>query len=56
VLRHVQRAAAEGDEAAGPAPAKTKFGFSLGLSDFAWSQSYDSELQRQRCKFLQRHG
>jgi hypothetical protein len=22
----------------------------------AWSQSYDRELQRQRCKFLQRHG
>jgi hypothetical protein len=21
-----------------------------------WSQSYDCELQRQRCKFLQRHG
>jgi hypothetical protein len=21
-----------------------------------WSQSYDRELQRQRCKFLQRHG
>jgi hypothetical protein len=21
-----------------------------------WSQSYDRELQRQRCNFLQRHG
>jgi hypothetical protein len=22
----------------------------------SWSQSYDRQLQRQRCKFLQRHG
>jgi hypothetical protein len=22
----------------------------------AWAQSYDFDLQRQRCKFLQRHG
>jgi hypothetical protein len=23
---------------------------------FSWSQSYDRDLQHQRCKFLQRHG
>jgi hypothetical protein len=28
----------------------------LGRSIRSWSQSYDRELQRQRCKFLQRHG
>jgi hypothetical protein len=25
-------------------------------TQFTWSQSCDRELQRQRCKFLQRHG
>jgi hypothetical protein len=25
-------------------------------SFISWSQSYDRELQRQRCRFLQRHG
>jgi hypothetical protein len=28
----------------------------LSLRDSTWSQSYDRDLQRQRCKFLQRHG
>jgi hypothetical protein len=31
--------------------------FILKLANFdSWTQSYDRELQRQRCKFLQRYG
>jgi hypothetical protein len=37
---------------------KIVLGYILGdlIHSLIWTQSYDRELQRQRCKFLQRYG
>jgi hypothetical protein len=57
---HEDRSGDEDPAAAGRAqklnrhPADLQQGFAQKL--FSRSQSYDLELQRQRCKFLQRHG